>query len=145
MNPPEFKSEPMPPILTHIPKLDLNPKAKPGEESETGPTKESIVRIDNNSVKSVAPARGKESKSAIAQLLQPADQASVSDDVKLTATSEKLLQLESELSNVDITDTAKIESIRQAIADGNFKVDEEAVAEGLIEETINTIGHRSRQ
>jgi len=68
----------------------------------------------------------------------------VSDEVRLTQTSEKMRHLESELSELEINDTAKIESIRQAIADGNFKVDEEAVAEGLIQESIANIGRRSR-
>jgi len=102
------------------------------------------VKIDNT-IKSIPTPRGKDAKSAATRLLQPADPAGVSDNVRLTDTSEKMRQLESELSNVDITDAAKVESIRQAIEDGNFKVDEEAVAEGLIQESIATIGSRSRQ
>ncbi len=102
------------------------------------------MKIDNT-IKSIPAPRGKDAKSAATRLLQPADPSGVSDNVRLTDTSEKMRQLESELSNVDITDAAKVESIRQAIEDGNFKVDEEAVAEGLIQESIATIGSRSRQ
>jgi negative regulator of flagellin synthesis FlgM len=113
-------------------------------ENETDPTKETVVKIDN-SLKSIPATRGKGAKSGLDKLLQSAEQPAVSDDVQLTDTSEKLRQLESDLGSVDITDSAKIESIRQAIADGNFKVDEEAVAEGLVQESIATISHRSRQ
>lgn len=102
------------------------------------------MKIDN-AIKSIPVARGKDAKPAITRLLQPAEPPAVSDDVQLTGTSEKIRQLASELGNVDISDAAKIESIRQAIADGSFKVDEEAVAEGLIQESIATIGRRSRQ
>jgi negative regulator of flagellin synthesis FlgM len=124
--------------------MDSTPKKRPAEESVTGPTQETDVKIDNNTIKNVTPARSKEAKSLFGQRLQPAEPPKISDEVKLTATSEKLLQLENELSTIDVTDNAKIESIRQAIADGKFKVDEEVVADKLIEESINNIGHRSR-
>lgn len=124
--------------------MNLRQNNQPAGESETGPTKETVVKIDNT-IRSIPATRGKEAKSAIGRLLQPVEAPAVSDDVKLTDTSEKIRQLESELSDVDISDPAKVESIRKAIAEGNFKVDEEAVAEGLIQESIATIGHRSRQ
>jgi negative regulator of flagellin synthesis FlgM len=121
-----------------------SPKNQPAGQNETGPTKEPLVKIDT-AIKSIPAPRGKDTKSAVSRLLQPADPAAVSDDVRLTETSEKMRQLETDLSNIDITDAAKVESIRQAIEDGNFRVDEEAVAEGLIQESIATIGRRSRQ
>lgn len=124
--------------------MNLRQNNQPAGESETSPTKETVVKIDN-AIKSIPATRGKESKSAIGRLLQPAESPAVSDDVKLTDKSEKIRQLESELSDVDVSDPAKVESIRKAIAEGNFKVDEEAVAEGLIQESIATIGRRSRQ
>jgi len=67
----------------------------------------------------------------------------VSDSVRLTSAAGKLRQMESELAELEVTDSAKVESIRQAIADGNFNVDEEAVADGLIQESIETL--RARQ
>ncbi len=89
--------------------------------------------------------RGKEVKSALGlpgRLTQPSDPAPISDDVQLTDTAEKLQQLEHSLSSVDISDSAKVESIRQAIAEGNFKINEEAVAENLVQESIANISHR---
>jgi negative regulator of flagellin synthesis FlgM len=124
--------------------MNSSPNNHPAGKNETDPTKETLVKIDN-SLKSIPATRGKDAKSGLGKLLQSATQPAVSDDVQLTDTSEKLRQLESDLGSVDITDSAKIEAIRQAIADGNFKVDEEAVAEGLVQESIATISHRSRQ
>jgi negative regulator of flagellin synthesis FlgM len=124
--------------------MNLRKNNQPAGEPETGPTKETVVKIDN-AIKSIPAARGKENKSALSRMLQPAEAPAISDDVKLTETSEKIRKLESELADVDVSDPAKVESIRKAIAEGNFKVDEEAVAEGLIQESIATIGRRSRQ
>jgi negative regulator of flagellin synthesis FlgM len=113
-------------------------------ELGTGANKESAVKIDI-APKTTTAVRGKEIKSALGlpgRPAQPAEPASVSDDVKLTDTAEKLQQLERSLSSVDISNSGKVETIRQAIADGNFKVNEEAVAENLIQESITNISHR---
>jgi len=124
--------------------MNSSPKNPPAGNNEIGPTKETVVKIDN-AIKSIPAARGKDAKSALTRLLQPSEPPAVSDEVRLTATAEKMRQLESDLGNVDITNAAKVESVRQAIADGNFKVDEEAVAESLVQESIATISRRSRQ
>jgi len=115
----------------------------PAGNYKTSPTKETVVKIDN-AIKSIPAAPSKNTKSAVTRLLQPAEPTAVSDNVQLTATAEKMRQLESDLGNLDITDSVKIASIRQAIAEGNFNVDEEAVAEGLIQESIAIIGSHSR-
>lgn len=91
-------------------------------------------------VKSLPPGRSRDVKTGKASASAGAVQAgSVSDDVRLTSTSGKLRELEGQLAQVDVTDTGKIESVRQAIADGSFVVDEEVVAEGLIRESIDNI------
>ena len=60
----------------------------------------------------------------------------------LTDTSGRLRQLEGDLAGVDVADSGKIEAVRQAIEQGSFVVDEEAVAEGLIQESIENITHQ---
>lgn len=67
---------------------------------------------------------------------------SVSDNVELTGTSSLMRELETQLADVPSEDAGKVESIRQAIADGTFKVDEEAVAEGMVQETIEQLSHQ---
>jgi negative regulator of flagellin synthesis FlgM len=99
------------------------------------------VKIDNV-IKSTSVTRGKESRASSPQPSKSGEAMPISDQVQLTATSEKMRHLESELAQISINDAAKIESIRQAIADGSFKVDEQAVADGLINESIVNIGHR---
>jgi negative regulator of flagellin synthesis FlgM len=66
-----------------------------------------------------------------------APSASLSGDtVQLTSTASRLRALEAALAEVDIQDAGKVEEIRQAIAEGRFQVDEEAVADGLIQTTL---------
>lgn len=97
-------------------------------------------------IKSVTASRGKDTKlGKVRTVSLSADMTSVSDDVRLTSTSGKLRQLESELAEVGIADSGKIESVRQAIADGSFVVNEEAVAEELIQESIDNITHRPQR
>lgn len=69
--------------------------------------------------------------------------ATVSDDVRLTSTAGHMRRMEEELAGIDTSDAGKIEAVRQAIADGSFAVDEEAVADGLIRETVDTLRVRS--
>ena len=66
----------------------------------------------------------------------------VSDNVELTGASSRMRDLEAQLADLPHEDAAKVESIRQSIADGTFTVDEEAVAEGMVEETIEQLSHR---
>lgn len=86
--------------------------------------------------------RGKDSRSAPAGPMQ-AVKSAIIDQVNLTATAEKMSQLEGNLSEVEVSDQAKIEAIRRAIAEGRFKVDEQAVAENLVEETIANISRHA--
>lgn len=67
---------------------------------------------------------------------------SVSDNVELTGTSSLMRELETQLAELPPEDAGKVESIRQAISDGTFKVDEEAVAEGMVQETIEQLSHQ---
>ncbi len=103
------------------------------------------MKIDTT-IKNVTAPRGKDAKTGKSQAVThtPAGTA-VSDDVRLTDTSAKIRELEAELARIDVADGSKIESVRQAIADGSFVVDEEAVAEGLIRESIDNITHHPQR
>lgn len=69
----------------------------------------------------------------------------VSDDVRLTATSSRMRELEMQLAQLPADDAGKVEAVRQAIAQGTFQVDEEAVAEGMVEESIEQLRHRQQR
>lgn len=64
---------------------------------------------------------------------QPAPSRSgAADRVDITSLSSQLQSLESRISGVSVVDTAKVESIKQAIAEGRFEVNSEVVADRLI-------------
>ena len=124
--------------------LDANKTNQPDDSSLAAQTKETLVKIDNL-IKSPPITRSKDSRSAATRRTPSPENVAISDDVKLTSTAEKMSQLEEELRGVSISDNAKIESIRQEIAEGRFKVDEEAVADSLVRESIANISRRAGQ
>ena len=124
--------------------LDANKTNQPDDSSLAAQTKETLVKIDNL-IKSPPITRSKDSRSAATRRTPSPESVAISDDVKLTSTAEKMSQLEEELRGVSISDNAKIESIRQEIAEGRFKVDEEAVADSLVRESIANISRRAGQ
>ena len=54
------------------------------------------------------------------------------DRVDITSLSSQLQALESRLTDVSVVDSARVESIKQAIAEGRFNVNSEVVADRLI-------------
>lgn len=69
---------------------------------------------------------------------------SVSNDssgiVHLSALSSQLHALEDQLSSNDVFNTNKVEEIKLAIANGNFKINPDKVADGLLD-TIRNLLH----
>lgn len=70
-----------------------------------------------------------------AEKAPPAGQGSPQggDEVRLNALSSKLQAIESSLAESGIIDLAKVEEIKQAISEGRFKVNPEAVADRLLD------------
>lgn len=58
---------------------------------------------------------------------------SAKESVTLSPLSSQLQSLEAKVSSSEVFDAEKVESIKSAIASGQFKVDSEKVADGLIE------------
>jgi len=54
------------------------------------------------------------------------------ENVTLSTMANQLKSLETSMANEDVYDANKVESIKNAIRDGQFKVNSEKVAEGLI-------------
>ena len=94
-----------------------------------------LQQITSVQAKDVKPKQSKGKAGASASSL-------VSDNVELTGAASRMLDLEAQLADLPPEDAAMVESIRQSIADGTFTVDEEAVAEGMVEETIEQLSHR---
>jgi len=93
------------------------------------------VKIDNN-VKSLGSssvgethARGTRSGGAKAS----SGQQSQSAGVQLSPLGSQLSNIEASLANVPVVDAARVAEIKQAITDGQFKVNPEVVADRLID------------
>ena len=64
---------------------------------------------------------------------------STQDTVSLTETSAQLRSIESSLASLPVVDTQRVESIKQALADGSYQVDAGSIADKLInfEQTLD--------
>ena len=57
---------------------------------------------------------------------------SVSDSVEFSATAQHLSSLQDDLASIDAVDMGKVDEIRQAISNGNYKIDAQKIAESLL-------------
>lgn len=62
--------------------------------------------------------------------------------VDVSSTSSRLRELESTIANVPVVDSARVDEIKQAIADGRFKVNADRVADSLIESVRQMLNTR---
>ena len=62
--------------------------------------------------------------------------------IDLSGTSSRLRELEATISNVPVVDSARVDEIKQAIADGRFKVNADRVADSLIESVRQMLNAR---
>ena len=60
--------------------------------------------------------------------------------VQISNLSSRLAQIEKELSTSDAFDTKKVESVKQAISEGRFKVNSDQVADKLIASVRDLLG-----
>ncbi|HEX8978770.1 MAG TPA: flagellar biosynthesis anti-sigma factor FlgM [Parasulfuritortus sp.] len=67
------------------------------------------------------------------------------DSVEITTTSAQLSQMEDTLNQLDTTETGKLEAVRQAVAEGRFQVNEEAVANALVQSSIEHLKRQGRK
>lgn len=58
--------------------------------------------------------------------------AATLDNVQITSLSSQLHAMESSMDNVPVVDTARVAAIKQAISEGQFKINPEAIADRLI-------------
>lgn len=79
-----------------------------------------------------APGKGSPSSSA--------PQQSETTSVSLGSTAAQLRSLEGDIANGPVINAAKVAEIKQAISDGRFKVNANAVADNLLETVRNLIG-----
>lgn len=90
------------------------------------------MKIDN-SVKSVSQTRASQTsaKKGSGGAAKAASK-SPQDKVDINPLSSQLQALETSLEQVEVVDTARVDAIKQAISEGRFKVNPDAIADRLI-------------
>lgn len=63
---------------------------------------------------------------------EPSERANVGDTVSLTETASSLSTLIEALAQVPVVDSARVEALKAALADGTFQVDAERIAGKLL-------------
>lgn len=96
------------------------------------------MKIDD-SLSGVTALRGRTPRKTKDSSGQPAGQAHTADSVEITQASAQLNQLEEELRGLPGNDAGKVEAVRQAIAEGSFQVNEEAVADALVQSAMEQL------
>jgi negative regulator of flagellin synthesis FlgM len=56
----------------------------------------------------------------------------ISDSVEFSAAAQQLSSLQDELASISAVDMGKVDEIRQAISNGSYKIDAQAIAESLL-------------
>jgi negative regulator of flagellin synthesis FlgM len=67
------------------------------------------------------------------------------DSVEITQASSQLQVLEEKIGQLGTSETGRLEAIRQAVAEGRFQVDEEAVADALVKSSIESLKRQGKK
>jgi negative regulator of flagellin synthesis FlgM len=116
-----------------LPTVEILAKAGGGPAHSSA--KGHALKIDNSSKPVGKPqatqATTKKSGAGGAKRASSASSSSA-EKVDITPLSAQLHALESKLEQVEVVDTARVEAIKQAIAEGRFRVNPDAIADRLI-------------
>ncbi len=85
----------------------------------------------NSAVNTIGPAPDSGQPRAAAPQRQASAGAAV-EQVEISPLSAKLQQVEASLGNEPVVNAQRVAEIKQAIAEGRFKVDPEKIADGLL-------------
>lgn len=99
------------------------------------------MKIDN-SVKSPGSVSS-DTKTRSTREAKSGSDASGGSSVQLSALSGHLQQLEQSIADTPVVDSGKVEEIKTAIAQGQFQVNPEKVADGLLQSVRNMLSAQS--
>ena len=99
------------------------------------------MKIDNRLKSPVAGEAENRPASARATPVKNSDSSSV--DVKLSPLAEQLKAIEGQLAGGEVFDAGKVAEIKQAIAEGRFQINPNAIAERLLQ-TVQELLQRQR-
>jgi negative regulator of flagellin synthesis FlgM len=86
----------------------------------------------NSAVTSVGPAPDSGQPRATAARRPAEHSGSAAGDVAISPLSAKLQEIEASLGNEPVVNAQRVAEIKQAIAEGRFKIDSEKIADGLL-------------
>ncbi len=89
------------------------------------------MKIDSSAGKNVAATAAAEPRPR-SSALPGAQVASSSEKVELSSMSASLQKAEQAIAETPVVDSKRVAEIKQAIADGRFKINTERIADGLI-------------
>lgn len=91
------------------------------------------MKIDNSSkpVSQTKATQATDKKAGAGAAKRPASSVS-QDKVDISSLSAQLQALENSLQQVEVVDSQRVEAIKQAISEGRFKVNPDAIADRLI-------------
>lgn len=89
------------------------------------------MKIDSSAGKNIASTAAAEPRPRTAAAT-PTQVASSSEKVELSSMSSSLAKAERAIAESPVVDSKRVAEIKQAIADGRFKVDTDRIADGLI-------------
>lgn len=103
------------------------------------------MKIDNTlaSVGQLRPEEGKPRRPEPAPSA-PTSGGKADANIDLTRTSTQLQQLENQLASIPDIDMAKVEAVRQSIADGSFKTNDDAIAEKLLASVVEGLQRQAK-
>lgn len=99
------------------------------------------MKITGNGINSVSAGTVADEKDQPARQGVRRENAPTSSSVQLSALSARMREIESRLGDTQVVNTARVAEIKQAIAEGRFKVNPDVVADKLIDtvrELINS-------
>lgn len=76
---------------------------------------------------------------------KPSDTSSADSTVELTGISSQLQAIEALIGDYDGVDMNKVESIRQAISEDRYSVNEELIAERLVASIVEGLRHGTKK
>ncbi|MDO9065133.1 MAG: flagellar biosynthesis anti-sigma factor FlgM [Sulfuricella sp.] len=101
----------------------------------------SVKSPTSSGVKETSPRASKAGTGA--PTAAPQGKSGSQDNVRITALSSQLQALESSMDNVPVVDSARVEAIKQAISEGRFKINPEAIADSLLA-TVNDLMQKQK-
>lgn len=98
----------------------------------------------NSAVNSVGPAPDSGQPRAAAPQRAAAPAGKAAEQVAISPLSARLQQIEASLGNEPVVNAQRVAEIKQAIAEGRFKVDPEKIADGLLSSVREMLEKKDR-